>query len=117
MSRFSQTADDVFSDAVDGQCWTSVSRLLNVSEQVVLKEQKQLEDRDMLSLMHVLSRAADLPSTANRSRRDAERLGQSFINIADLLISQDDVSKWNSIKEVKEVIYSLTVLCWLFTNY
>ncbi len=65
----------------------------------------------MLSLMHVLSRAADLPSTANHSRHDAERLGQSFINIADLLISQDDVSKWNSIKEVKEVIYSLTVLC------
>uniref|UniRef100_A0A673I3K3 Adhesion G protein-coupled receptor D2 n=1 Tax=Sinocyclocheilus rhinocerous TaxID=307959 RepID=A0A673I3K3_9TELE len=109
-SRFSQTADDVLSDTVDGQSWASVSRLLNVSEQVVLKEQKQLEDRDMLSLMHVLSRAAHLPSTDNHSRRDAESLSQSFITIADSLISQDNASKWNSIKEVTEVIYSLTVL-------
>ncbi|XP_016111694.1 adhesion G-protein coupled receptor D2-like [Sinocyclocheilus grahami] len=100
LMQYGVTADDVLSDAVDGQSWTSVSRLLNVSEQVVLKEQKQLEDRDMLSLMHVLSRAADLPCTANHSRRDAERLGQSFITIADSLISQDNVSKWNSIKEV-----------------
>uniref|UniRef100_A0A672SHX8 Adhesion G protein-coupled receptor D2 n=1 Tax=Sinocyclocheilus grahami TaxID=75366 RepID=A0A672SHX8_SINGR len=110
LSCFSQTADDVLSDTVDGQSWASVSRLLNVSEQVVLKEQKQLEDRDMLSLMHVLSRAADLPSTDNHSRRDAESLSQSFITIADSLISQDNASKWNSIKEVTEVIYSLTVL-------
>lgn len=100
LSRFSQTADDVFCDTVDGQSWTSLSHLLNVSEQAVLKEQKQLEDRDMVSLMHVLSRAADLPSKANQSRRDAERLGQSFITIADSLISQDDDSKWHSIKEV-----------------
>lgn len=100
MSRVSQNAGDVLSDAVEGQSWTSVSRLLNVSEQVVLKEQKQLEDRDMLFLMHVLSRAADLPSTVNHSRRDAERLSQSFITIADSLISQENVSKWNSIREV-----------------
>ncbi|KTF76880.1 hypothetical protein cypCar_00043520 [Cyprinus carpio] len=94
------TADNVLSDTVDEQSWASVSRLLNVSEQVVLKEQKQLEDRDMLFLMHVLSRAADLPSTANHSQRDVERLGQSFITIADSLISQDNASKWNNIKEV-----------------
>uniref|UniRef100_A0A8C1XHA5 Adhesion G protein-coupled receptor D2 n=1 Tax=Cyprinus carpio TaxID=7962 RepID=A0A8C1XHA5_CYPCA len=91
LSRVSQNAGDVLSDAVEGQSWTSVSRLLNVSEQVVLKEQKQLEDRDMVSLMHVLSRAADLPSTVNHSRRDAERLSQSFITIADSLISQENV--------------------------
>lgn len=109
LSRFSQTADNVLSDTVDEQSWASVSRLLNVSEQVVLKEQKQLEDRDMLFLMHVLSRAADLPSTANHSQRDVERLGQSFITIADSLISQDNASKWNSIKEVTEVNYSLTI--------
>lgn len=102
LSRFPQTADDVLSDTVDGQSWSSVSHLLNVSEQVVLEEQKPLEDRDMVALMHVLSRAADLPSTANRSRRDAERLGQSFITIADSLISQEDASKWHSIKEVHD---------------
>ncbi|XP_051760044.1 adhesion G-protein coupled receptor D2 [Ctenopharyngodon idella] len=100
LMQYGMTADDVFCDTVDGQSWTSLSHLLNVSEQAVLKEQKQLEDRDMVSLMHVLSRAADLPSKANQSRRDAERLGQSFITIADSLISQDDDSKWHSIKEV-----------------
>ncbi|XP_016384428.1 adhesion G-protein coupled receptor D2-like [Sinocyclocheilus rhinocerous] len=100
LMHYGVTADDVLSDTVDGQSWASVSRLLNVSEQVVLKEQKQLEDRDMLSLMHVLSRAAHLPSTDNHSRRDAESLSQSFITIADSLISQDNASKWNSIKEV-----------------
>ncbi|ROI74380.1 Adhesion G-protein coupled receptor D2 [Anabarilius grahami] len=99
LMEYGMTADEVFSDTVDGQSWTSLSHLLNASEQVVLKEQK-LEDRDMASLMHVLSRAADLPSTADQSRRDAERLGQSFITIADSLISQDDSSKWHSIKEV-----------------
>uniref|UniRef100_A0A8C1RHL7 Adhesion G protein-coupled receptor D2 n=1 Tax=Cyprinus carpio TaxID=7962 RepID=A0A8C1RHL7_CYPCA len=98
--QYGVTADSVVSDTVDGQSWASVSRLLNVSEQVVSREQKQLEDRDMLFLMHVLSRAADLPSTANHSQRDVERLGQSFITIADSLISQDNASKWNSIKEV-----------------
>ncbi|KAI2661368.1 Adhesion G-protein coupled receptor D2 [Labeo rohita] len=90
LMQYGVTADDVLSDTVDGQSWTSVSRLLNVSEQVVLKEHKQLEDRDMVSLMHVLSRAADLPSTTNHSRHDAKRLGQSFITIADSLISQDN---------------------------
>uniref|UniRef100_A0A8C1GGL4 Adhesion G protein-coupled receptor D2 n=1 Tax=Cyprinus carpio TaxID=7962 RepID=A0A8C1GGL4_CYPCA len=100
LMQYGVNAGDVLSDAVEGQSWTSVSRLLNVSEQVVLKEQKQLEDRDMVSLMHVLSRAADLPSTVNHSRRDAERLSQSFITIADSLISQENVSKWNSIREV-----------------
>ncbi|KAL1269387.1 hypothetical protein QQF64_031676, partial [Cirrhinus molitorella] len=100
LMQYGVTADDVLSDTVDGQSWTSVSRLLNVSEQVVLKEQKQLEDRDIVSLMHVLSRAADLPSTANHSQHDAKKLSQSFITIADSLISQDDASKWNSIKEV-----------------
>ncbi|XP_043103819.1 adhesion G-protein coupled receptor D2 isoform X2 [Puntigrus tetrazona] len=100
LMQYGVTADDVLSDSVDGQSWTSVSRLLSVSEQVVLKEQKQLEDRDMASLMHILSRAADLPSTANHSRRDAEQLGQSFINLAESLISQENLSKWNSIKEV-----------------
>lgn len=113
LSHFSQTADDVFSDAIEGQSWTSLSHLLNVSEQVVLKEQKQLEDRDMASLMRVLSRAADLPSMANQSRRDAERLGQSFITIADSLISQDDGSKWHSIKEVTCL---LTALCLLIND-
>ncbi|XP_077081071.1 adhesion G protein-coupled receptor D2 isoform X2 [Siphateles boraxobius] len=98
--QFGMTADDVFSDTVDGQSWSSVSRLLNASERAVLKEHKPLEDRDMVSLMHVLSRAADLPSTANQSRRDAERLGQSFITIADSLLSQEEASKWHSIKEV-----------------
>ncbi|XP_073675582.1 adhesion G protein-coupled receptor D2 [Garra rufa] len=100
LMQYGVTADDVLSDTVDGQSWTSVSHLLNVSEQVVLKEQKQLENRDMVSLMHVLSRAADLPSTANHSHHDAKKLSQSFITIADSLISQDNVSKWNSIKEV-----------------
>ncbi|KAK7135247.1 hypothetical protein R3I94_014032 [Phoxinus phoxinus] len=102
LMQFGMTADDVFSDAVDGQSWSSVSRLLNASERAVLKEHNPLEDRDMVSLMHVLSRAADLPSTANQSRRDAERLGQSFITIADSLLSQEDASKWHSIKEVTE---------------
>ncbi|XP_026100124.1 adhesion G-protein coupled receptor D2-like [Carassius auratus] len=98
--QYGVTADSVLSDTVDVQGWASVSRLLNVSEQAVLKKQEQLEDRDMFFLMHVLSRAADLPSTANHSQREVESLGQSFITIADSLISQDNVSKWNSIKEV-----------------
>ncbi|KAL0186457.1 hypothetical protein M9458_018127, partial [Cirrhinus mrigala] len=80
LMQYGVTADDVLVPSVE-------------------REQKQLEDRDMVSLMHVLSRAADLPSTANHSQRDAKRLSQSFITIADSLISQDNVSKWNSIKE------------------
>ncbi|XP_073767385.1 adhesion G protein-coupled receptor D2 isoform X2 [Danio rerio] len=100
LMQYGMTAEDVLSDAVDDQSWASVSRLLNVSEQVMLTEQKPLEDRDMVSLVHVLSRAADLPITANHSRADAETLGQSFITIADSLLSQDDHEKWQSIKEV-----------------
>lgn len=101
MSCFCQSADDLFSDTVDGQSWTSVSRLLNISEHAVSKEPKGLEGRDIISLMHVLSRAANLPSTANKSWRDAERLSQSFINLADSLLNQENAT-WNSIKEVKE---------------
>ncbi|XP_051510143.1 adhesion G-protein coupled receptor D2 isoform X2 [Myxocyprinus asiaticus] len=100
LMRLGMTTEDILSDTVDGQSWNSVSRLLNLSEQAVLKEQKKLEGRDMISLIHVLSRAADLSSTANRSRRDAEKLSQSFITLADSLISQDNASKWDSIKEV-----------------
>nr|XP_055024640.1 adhesion G-protein coupled receptor D2 isoform X2 [Misgurnus anguillicaudatus] len=100
LMEFGMSADDVFSDAVDGQSWTSVSHLLNVSEQAVGKEQKKLEGRDIISLMHVLSRAANLPSTDNQKYHDVERLGQSFINVADSLISQDNASTWDSIRGV-----------------
>ncbi|XP_051950579.1 adhesion G-protein coupled receptor D2 isoform X2 [Xyrauchen texanus] len=100
LMQLGMTTEDILSDTVDGQSWNSVSHLLNVSEQAVLKEQKNLEGRDMISLIHVLSRAADLPSTANQTSHDAEKLGQSFITLADSLISQDNASKWNSIKEV-----------------
>ncbi|XP_056628831.1 adhesion G-protein coupled receptor D2 [Triplophysa dalaica] len=99
LMNLGMSPDDLFSDTVDGQNWTSVLRLLNISEQAVSKEPKGLEGRDIISLMHVLSRAANLPSTANKSWRDAERLGQSFINLADSLLNQDNAT-WNSIKEV-----------------
>lgn len=101
MSCFCQSADDVFSDTVDGQSWTSVSHLLNVSEHAVLKEPKGLEGRDIISLMHVLSRAANLPGTAAQSCHDAKRLGQSVINLADSLLNQDNAT-WNTIKEVNK---------------
>ncbi|XP_051964197.1 adhesion G-protein coupled receptor D2-like isoform X2 [Xyrauchen texanus] len=100
LMQLGMTTEDVLLDTVDGPSWTSVSHLLNMSEQAVLKEQKELEGRDMISLIHVLSRAADLPSTANQSRHDAEKFGQSFITLAELLLSQDNASKWDSIKEV-----------------
>ncbi|XP_057212538.1 adhesion G-protein coupled receptor D2 isoform X2 [Triplophysa rosa] len=99
LMKLGMSADDVFSDTVDGQSWTSVSHLLNVSEQAVSMEPKGLEGRDIISLMRVLSRASNLPSTANKSCHDAERLGQSFINLADSLLNQDNAT-WNSIKEV-----------------
>ncbi|XP_034025614.1 adhesion G-protein coupled receptor D2 [Thalassophryne amazonica] len=82
--------------------WVETSVLLNVSVQA-LEETKQegLQSEDMVSLIKLLSLAADVPAdTTNYSQVRAEELSQHFISVADSIISQDNALKWQAIKEV-----------------
>ncbi|XP_062855429.1 adhesion G-protein coupled receptor D2 isoform X2 [Trichomycterus rosablanca] len=91
---------DVFGAPGANKTWTSVLHLLNVSEHYVHKSKGQLEDRDLPSLVQMLSRAADLPATGNQSNMMAHKLSHSFIGLADTLISQENTKKWQNISEI-----------------
>lgn len=57
----------------------------------------------MLSLVQLLSLAADAPSdplSTNQSQQDLQEMSQNFISVADSLISEDNAFKWQSIREV-----------------
>ncbi|KAI4900826.1 hypothetical protein NFI96_024928, partial [Prochilodus magdalenae] len=80
--------------------WASVTHLLNVSERYLRGSREQLESRDFPSLVQMLSRAAEMPTTGNQSHSTAHTLSRSFMGLADALISQENANKWQDIREV-----------------
>ncbi|KAM4607388.1 adhesion G protein-coupled receptor D2 [Polymixia lowei] len=85
--------------------WDQASTLLDVSRRALEDtEQEGLQPGDMLSLIHLLSLAAEVPSdTPAKGQRDqasTRELSQHFISVADSIISQDNTLKWQAIKEV-----------------
>ncbi|KAL7827305.1 hypothetical protein SRHO_G00330230 [Serrasalmus rhombeus] len=82
------------------ESWESVTHLLNISDQYLRGSREQLESRDFPSLVQMLSRATELPTTGNQSLTNARMLSHSFIGLADTLISQENADKWQAIREV-----------------
>ncbi|KAM3611803.1 uncharacterized protein V6R79_024430 [Siganus canaliculatus] len=81
------------------------SALLDISVQALKDTQQEgLQPTDMVSLIHLLFLAADVPmplaDASNHSKGDIQELSQHFINVADYVISEDNALKWQSIKEV-----------------
>ncbi|KAF3696283.1 Adhesion G-protein coupled receptor D2 [Channa argus] len=83
-----------------------VSALLDISVQALENTQQEgLQPTDMVSLIQLLSLAADIPAqplsdAANASHDSIQELSQHFINVADSVISKDNALKWQAIKEV-----------------
>ncbi|KAJ0019639.1 hypothetical protein NQD34_007208 [Periophthalmus magnuspinnatus] len=68
-------------------------------------EEEGLQPVDMVSLIQLLSQAADVPpetelAPANQSEGRVQKLSRDFISVADSVISQDNAHKWQAIKEV-----------------
>ncbi|KAJ7994042.1 hypothetical protein DPEC_G00261840 [Dallia pectoralis] len=84
--------------------WGQVSSLLNISQQALEDTRDELQPVDMLSLVQLLARAADVPADTavegNHSRTSARELSHTFITVADSIISQDNAPKWQAIKQV-----------------
>ncbi|XP_077418661.1 adhesion G protein-coupled receptor D2 isoform X3 [Vanacampus margaritifer] len=81
------------------------STLLDVSVQALQDtRQEGLQPTDMVSLIQLLSLAADVPpqlsDSTNHTKESAQELSQHFISVADSIISQDNAFKWQVIKEV-----------------
>lgn len=76
------------------------SHLLNVSRQALSETREPLQPADVLSLMQILARTAEVPAAVNESRPAAEQLSQHFITVADNIISSDNARMWNVVKEV-----------------
>ncbi|XP_070689579.1 adhesion G protein-coupled receptor D2 [Pempheris klunzingeri] len=82
------------------------SVLLDVSVQALEDTQQEgLQPADMVSLIQLLSLAADVPTqprtdATNRTQGDIRELSQHFISVADSVISEDNALKWHAIKEV-----------------
>ncbi|XP_026199610.1 adhesion G-protein coupled receptor D2 [Anabas testudineus] len=83
-----------------------VSTLLDVSVQALEDTQQEgLQPVDMVSLIQLLSLAADVPAqplsdATNHSHDNIQELSQDFIRVADSIISEDNALKWQEIKEV-----------------
>ncbi|XP_074493571.1 adhesion G protein-coupled receptor D2 isoform X1 [Sebastes fasciatus] len=82
------------------------SALLDISVQALEDtEQEGLQPTDMVSLIQLLSLAADTPTqpltdATNHSQDTIQELSQHFISVADSIISEDNALKWQAIKEV-----------------
>ncbi|XP_021475597.2 adhesion G-protein coupled receptor D2-like [Oncorhynchus mykiss] len=86
--------------------WGQASSLLNMSRQALEDTREGLQPGDMLSLVQLLARAADVPTDTAAEGNDslatisAGELSHTFITVADSLISQDNAPKWQAIKQV-----------------
>ncbi|XP_040011105.1 adhesion G-protein coupled receptor D2 [Xiphias gladius] len=81
------------------------SNLLDISVQALEDTQQDgLQPTDMVSLIQLLSLAADVPTQpladVNNHSQDSIQLSQHFISVADSVISEDNVIKWQAIREV-----------------
>lgn len=81
--------------------WSGVSHLLNVSEYYLRESQDQLESRDVPSLLTMLARVAELSPTGDQGHVTAHSLGCNFISLAETLMSEEIMDKWETINEVK----------------
>lgn len=85
---------------------SQASALLDISVQALEDTQQEgLQPTDMVSLIQLLSLAADIPALAdvtNHSQDNIQELSQQFISVADSIISEDNALKWQAIKEVVE---------------
>lgn len=108
-----QNTDDAFETPDEDESWASVTRLLNVSEWYLRESWEQLESRDFPCLVQMLSKAAELPTTANQSQNTVHMLSRSFIGLADALLSQENANKWEAIREVhrRPRVIHVYVLC------
>ncbi|XP_040051070.2 adhesion G protein-coupled receptor D2 isoform X3 [Gasterosteus aculeatus] len=82
------------------------SALLDLSAQALEDTQQEaLEPTDMVSIIQLLSLAADVPAqpgteATDHSRDVAQELSQHFISVADRIFGGDNALKWEAIKEV-----------------
>ncbi|XP_038559048.1 adhesion G-protein coupled receptor D2 isoform X2 [Micropterus salmoides] len=82
------------------------SALLDISVQALEDTQQEgLQPTDMVSLIQLLSLAADVPTqpftdAANHSQDNIQEFSQLFVSVADSVISEDNALKWQAIKEV-----------------
>lgn len=87
------------------------SALLDISVQALEdSQQEELQPTDMVSLIQLLSMAADVPTgqhhsvdATNQSREGLHEMSKDYIKVADSIISQDSVVKWQAIREVRAV--------------
>ncbi|KAG7332011.1 hypothetical protein KOW79_003845 [Hemibagrus wyckioides] len=98
--RHGVTTEDILGMPDADDTWPGVSHLLNVSESYLQESRGQLESRDVPSLVGMLSRVAELPTTGDQSHKMAYAVSHSFISLADTLISEEIMDKWKTIREV-----------------
>ncbi|KAK3540124.1 hypothetical protein QTP70_026453 [Hemibagrus guttatus] len=98
--RHGMTTKDILGMPDADDTWPGVSHLLNVSECYLQQSRSQLESRDVPSLLGMLSRVAELPTTGDQSHSMAHAIGHSFISLADTLMSEEIMDKWKTIREV-----------------
>ncbi|XP_033946176.1 adhesion G protein-coupled receptor D2 isoform X3 [Pseudochaenichthys georgianus] len=80
---------------------SQVSALLEVSVQALQDTQQEgLQPADMVSLIQLLSLAANVPTQPPTKGTSIQELSQHFISVADSIISADNALKWQAIKEV-----------------
>ncbi|KAI4820231.1 hypothetical protein KUCAC02_028215 [Chaenocephalus aceratus] len=80
---------------------SQVSALLEVSVQALQDTQQEgLQPADMVSLIQLLSLAANVPTQPPTKGTSIQELSQHFISVADSIMSADNALKWQAIKEV-----------------
>ncbi|XP_060787198.1 adhesion G-protein coupled receptor D2 isoform X6 [Neoarius graeffei] len=100
LMKHGMNTSDILGTPDANNTWSGISCLLNVSESYLRESQGQLEDRDLPSLLGMLSRVAELPTTGNQNRAMAHTLSLSAIDLADMLMSENIMDKWEAVKEV-----------------
>ncbi|XP_029685244.1 adhesion G-protein coupled receptor D2 isoform X2 [Takifugu rubripes] len=105
LMRLSNQTQAVLGEHLTGlSSLAQASTLLDISAQALGDvRQEGLQPADMVSLVQLLSMAADAPSdplSTNQSQQDLQEMSQNFISVADSLISEDNAFKWQTIREV-----------------
>ncbi|KAJ8388780.1 hypothetical protein AAFF_G00130130 [Aldrovandia affinis] len=76
------------------------SSLLQVSRQALEESPADLEPSDMLHLVQLLARVADVLTHTNESYIAVATLTQHFVTVADKMVSQENAPKWHAITQV-----------------
>ncbi|KAM3867756.1 adhesion G protein-coupled receptor D2 [Diretmus argenteus] len=106
LMKLSNKTQVVLGQQPSGMSWADACSVLDVSHQALEEtHQEDMQPADMLSLIQLLSLAADIPAEppaeGNHSQTAAARdLSQHFISLADSVISQDNALQWQAIKQV-----------------